>query len=159
MHIPQALAVLIGVVFFYSGIVSALNLRDSLVPSQSYFKTEGEILKVVRHTYSDEDGPIHLAEVSFWYEVEGKQLRANTLTPLCSQCTPNEVVRVLGMRPSQVPAGMRVAVFVLKPDPKTAYLALAERSQVIEQLVITFLFLVIVPWFMAWNFKVWANAT
>ncbi|MEO6280597.1 DUF3592 domain-containing protein [Roseateles sp.] len=156
-NLPQALMLVLGLAWLCGGLLSAFSLVEALRPDEAYFRTEGEVLGVQKHTDSNEGVVRHLAEVSFQYGVDGRQLRANSLTPLCQRCTPDEVFQVLRMRPSQVPEGLKVAVWVLKSNPERAYLALPSKSDVVRQCIAVLCLLIAVPAFFAWQFKLWGS--
>lgn len=142
------------VVFIWSGLRLARTVWLANTPASAFSEVPGKVIEVIRHVVSVGDGSTneHLAEVKFSYTYAANNYVANTFSPLCTQCTPEEVLNTIGERPSQISSGKRVRVFVNNNDPKIAYLSLPSSRQLVEQSLFALLFLLIGPAFAYWGF-------
>ncbi len=157
--VPRFITIAIGTLSLYLGVAATIQLFHAIQPADAYSRTDGEVLRVIKHREADEGVVRDLAEVTFRYGINGKQYESSMLTPLCQKCPPEKVVRVLGKRPSQIVSGMRVDVLVLESDPSIAYLGLPERSELTQQFLIVLGLLLLAPAFAAWSFKTWADGS
>ena len=152
---------LIGLVCVYGGVQDAYKLWLVATPNAHFLKTVGSVEEVVKHAHPDSEqrsrGVPYVAEVKFSYSLNGSRFVSNTLTPDCTWCTPNEVFDAVGVRPSQLAVRTPVAVFVKRDSPGIAYMQLATRSDMWDQLAFTLLWLVIAPLFLYWHHRMWGR--
>jgi hypothetical protein len=151
--------ILFGLAFVYAGVENAQKLWLVATPNAHFLKTAGAVEEVVKHAHPDSEqrsrGVPYVAEVKFSYASNGSRFVSNTLSPNCTWCTPNEVFDAVGARPSQLAVGTPVAVFVHRDNPGIAYMQLATRSDMWDQLGFTLLWLVIAPLFLYWHRGTW----
>ena len=127
----RLLVAAVGVGSAVGGLRMAWGLRDALEPASSFVQASGTVLSVEKRTLGGEGPTEHFAAIRFEYTVGDERRTSQRTLPVCDACTPAVVHRILGVRPSQVTAGMPVTVQVLRRDPRVAYLALATRDDIL----------------------------
>ena len=148
-----------------NGIDELKKLPTLLLPASAFARINGQVLGVmmkVDHTpgHAESVGTTRrLYAVEFSYRAGQVSRRGNALSPICSYCERNDVVRITGRHPEALNKGTPVTVYVRTSQPEQAFLELPRNEDIRHQVLWTLLWLVGFPIFAYLLSKAWDHAT
>jgi hypothetical protein len=98
----------LAIFFIWGGVQNTAKVFATFIPTSQFLQVEGRVLEV--RTLVDSN-PGHgtqvgtntkVFEVFFSYPSSGKELTANTVSPLCTHCPLENIVAATGVNPSQL---------------------------------------------------------
>ena len=157
--IVRTLVTLFAIFSIYLGISNLQKLNTMRVSDSDFEQFDGTIVTMV-HDVDDNPGYAvtggfnkQLIQINFAYTVNGIEHTANSISPICSRCEAHHVLRMTGLKPTELTPGTPLKVYVSKADDNKAYLALPTSGEKQSQMLSVFLWLVFVPALMLLFFK------
>jgi hypothetical protein len=162
MSVLRIFCSFLAIFFIWGGAQSTAKLFTTLVPKSHFLQVEGRVLEVRTHV---DRNPGHgtqvgtntkVFEVLFTYPSSGKELTANTVSPLCTHCPLENIVAATGVKPSLLTNGKSVTVLVDKNNPSRAFLMLPSNMELLMQGFHSIIFFILAPgfiWFFCWTWE------
>lgn len=148
-----------------AGIDELKKLPVMLLPASDFARVDGQVLEVsmkIDRTpgHAENVGTsVRLYAVEFSYVAGNVRRRGNALSPICSYCKREDVVRITGRQPEALEKDGKVDVYVRTSHPDQAFLEMPRAEDLRHQILWTLLWLVGFPIFAYLLSKAWDHAT
>jgi hypothetical protein len=148
---------LFAIFIIWAGAQNTAKLFTALTAKSQFLEVEGRVLEVRTHIdsnpgFAEQAGTnTKVFEVLFSYPSAGKELTMNTVSPLCTHCSFENIVSATGVKPSQLTKGKSVNVLVDRNNPSRAYLMLPSNTELLMQGLLSIILIFLVPAFV-WFF-------